>query len=96
MAGLAALRKAAAVRILVAIGTLIKRNPDILRFAIGSVRVTLRALYPCVQAGQRTTRLRVVELRHADLLPVDEVVARLALRAEAPLVLIFVAGCAGS
>lgn len=75
VAGLAALRKTAAVRILVAVRTLVERNPDVLRLAIGSVRVALRALHLRMQSGQRITRLRVIELADTDLLPIDEVVA---------------------
>lgn len=75
VARLAALGETAAMRILVAIRTLIERNASILGFAVGSVRMTLRALYLRVQAGQRISRLRVIELRDSDLLPVDGVVA---------------------
>jgi hypothetical protein len=92
VACLAALGEAAAVWILMAIGTLIERNPYILRFTVGSIRVAFRALYLRMQPGQRILRLRVIELRDTDLLPVNKVVARFALRSQATFVLIFVAG----
>ena len=96
VARLAALRKTAAMRIFVAVRTLIEGNSDILWLAVGTVRVALRALHLRMQSGQRIARLGVIELRDADLLPVDEVVTGLALRSQASFVLIFVAGGAGS
>lgn len=93
---LAALRETAAVRVLVAIRTLIEGNANVLRLSIGAVGMALRALHLCVQPGQGIAGLGVIELRDADLLPVDEVMARLALRPQATSVLIFVAGGAGS
>ena len=78
VARLAGLRKAAAVWIFMAVRTLIKGNPNVLRFAVGSVRVALRALHLRMQTGQRIARLRVIELAHRDRLPVLEVVACLA------------------
>ena len=73
--GLAALRETAAVRIRVAVRALVEGNPDILRFTVGSIRMTLRALHLRVQPGQRIARFRVIKLRDTDLLPVNEVVA---------------------
>lgn len=75
VASLAALGEAAAVWILVAVRTLIERDPGILRFPVGSIRMALRALHLRMQTGQLVARFRVIELRDADLLPVDEVVA---------------------
>lgn len=49
--GLAGLREAAAMRVLVAIGTLAERNSNILRLAVGSVGVALGALHLSVKAG---------------------------------------------
>lgn len=45
VAGFTALRETAVVRVLVALGTLIERNADVPRFAIGSIRVALGALH---------------------------------------------------
>jgi hypothetical protein len=51
VAGLAALRKASVVRILVAIGTQVKGNAYILRLAVGAVDMALGALHLGMQAG---------------------------------------------
>lgn len=85
------------VRILVAVRALIEWNANVLRFAVCSVDVAFGALHLRVQAGQRISCLRMIELRLArradiDLLPVHEVVARQAIRPETAFVLIFVAG----
>ena len=73
---LAALGEASAVRIFVAIGALIERDAHILRLAVRSVGVALRALHFLVQSGQRITRLRVIKLTlaraDADRLPVHK------------------------
>ncbi len=92
---LAGLRKAAAVRILVTICALIEGDSNILRLAVGSVGVALRALHCSMQARQGITRLCMIELSDADVFPVLEIVARLARRAEPAFVLIFMAGNAG-
>jgi len=94
VARLAALGETSTMGIFVAIRTLIKGNPNVLRRAIGAVRMALRALHLGVQPGQRIPGLRVIELRDADLLPIDEVMARLAFGPESSFVLIFVARCA--
>lgn len=60
--GLAALREAPPMRVLVAVGALVERNAHILRLAVRSVRVALGALHLGMQAGQRITCLRVIEL----------------------------------
>ena len=75
VAGLARLREAAVVRILVAIDALFERNARILGLAVGSVGVALGALYLRMEAGKRITGLTVIELPDTDLLPVFEVVA---------------------
>jgi hypothetical protein len=95
VAGGASLREAAVVRILVAVGTQIKGNADVLRFAIGTVGVALGALHLGVKARQRITCLAVVELADVDLFPVDEVVTGLAGWPETSLVEILVARNAG-
>ena len=51
MTRLAALRESAVMRILVAVGTLIKWNADVLRLSVGSVGVALGALHLQVQPG---------------------------------------------
>jgi hypothetical protein len=92
VARLAALGKAAVVRVFMAVGALIEGDAYILRLAIGSVGVALRALHLGVQARQRIARLRVIELAGADRLPIFEIVALLASWAETTFVLILVAG----
>lgn len=92
MAGLAALREAAAMRILVAVRALIKGNAYILRLAIGAIRMTSSALYRGVQAGERVPGFGVVELSDGDALPVFNVVTLLALRSQPSFVLIGVTG----
>jgi len=92
VARLTALRKAAMMRVFVTIRTLVERNPDVLRIAIRAVRVTLRALNLHMLAGQRITCLRVIKLANADRFPILEIVAGLASRSQASLVLILVAG----
>ena len=62
VAGLAALREAAVMRILVAVRALVEWNADVLRLAVRSVGVALRALHLRMQPGQRIARLRVIEL----------------------------------
>ena len=95
VAGVATLREAAVVRILVAIGALAEWNANVLRLAIGTVGVTLAALHLRMQSGERITGFGVVELAHVHGFPVNEVVAGLARRAQTALVEIFVTGRAG-
>ena len=95
VAGVATLREAAVVRILVAIGALAEWNANVFRLAIGTVGVALGALHFRMQSGERITGFGVVELAHVDGFPVDEVVAGLAGRAQTALVEIFVTGRAG-
>ena len=66
MAGLAALREATVVGILVTIRTLIERDTNVLGLAIGAIDVALRALHLGVHTGQRVTRFRVIELTDFD------------------------------
>jgi len=79
----------------VAIGTKVKGNADILRFAIGSVGVALLALHLCMQSGQRVTGFAVIELGDVEVLPVHEIVTRLAVRTQAAFMKVLVAGNAG-
>jgi len=95
VAGVATLREAAVVGILVAIGALAEWNANVFRLAIGTVGVALGALHLRMQSGERITGFGVVELAHVDGFPVDEVVAGLAGRAQTALVEIFVTGRAG-
>ena len=83
------------MRILMALGTLIERNADILRLPVRTIGVALRALHLQVQPGQRVACLGVIELAYVDLLPIDEVVARKTILAKASLVLILMAGGTG-
>src|SRR5450631_662530 len=95
VARLAALRETAVVRIVVAIRALGKRYSGVARFAVGARRVTLFTLHLRVQSGQWKSRFGVIELPDGDRLPVGIVVALEAIGAEAPFVLILVAGDAG-
>jgi hypothetical protein len=96
VAGVATLREAAVVGILVAIGALAEWKANVLRLAIGTIRVALGALHLRMQSGEGIAGLGVVELAHVDGFPVDEVMAGLAVRAQTALVEIFVTGRAGS
>jgi hypothetical protein len=92
VAGRAGLRKAAVMRVFVAIGTLAEWDANVSRLAVRTVRVALGTLHLGVQPGQRISRFRVIELTDVDLLPVDEVVTGLTIGTETSFVLIFVAG----
>ena len=78
VARLATLSETAAVRILVAIGTLVEGNSHISWTTIRTRRMALGAFNLSVEAGQGIARLRVIELTDADRLPVFKVVALLA------------------
>src|ERR1035438_7721088 len=95
MAGLAALRETAVVWVGVAIRTLGKRNPSIPRFAVRAGRVALLALHLEVHPGQRILRLRVIKLADVNRLPIREVMALNAIRAETSFMRILVTGGAG-
>ena len=75
MAGLAGLREAAVMRVLVAIRAQAEGNAGVLWLAVGTVDVALGALHLSVQAGKGIAGLGVIELAHVDGFPVDEVVA---------------------
>jgi|SRR5579862_7164610 len=90
--GRAALRETAAMRILVAIRALGKRNANVLWLSVGSVCVALGALHLLVKAAQRIAGFRVIELPNFDRLPVLVIVALQTVLAKAPFVLILVAG----
>ena len=64
-----------------AVGAQIKWDTHVLRLAIGAIGMALGALYLSVEAGQRVTGLAMVELGDVDGFPVDEIVARLTVRA---------------
>lgn len=91
MAGLAGLREAAVVRIVMAIRALIECDPGVLRLSIGSVGVALRTLHLSMETGERIPCLGVVELPDVEGFPVLEVVAGLAILSQTTFVLIFVA-----
>ena len=95
MAGLTPLRKAAVVRISVAIGTLVEWNSCVSWFVVRSRRVAPGTRNLRVQSGQRIACLAVIELPDVDRLPVFEVVARLASLAQTPVVRVLVAGGTG-
>lgn len=80
------------MRVLVAVGALIKGNAGILWLAVGSVRMALGALHLGVQTGQRIARFGMVELPDVERLPVLIVVALQAVRTQPAFVLILVAG----
>ena len=92
VAGLAALRETAVVRIGVAIRAFGKRDSGIARLAVRARRMTLLALHLRVQSGQWKSRLAVIELPNRERLPIGKVVALQAICAQAPFMLIFVAG----
>lgn len=75
-----------------AIRALIERNPHILWFSVRPVRVTFSALHLNMQTGQWVPCFGVIELSDVDGFPVLEVMALLAVRAEASFVLIFMTG----
>lgn len=91
MAGLATLRKAAAMRIFVTVGALVERNTHIPRLAISSIGVALGAWNLRMHAEQRITGLGVIELPDTNRLPVREVMTGLAIWAKTALVLVFMA-----
>ncbi len=93
--GLATLREAAVMRILMAVGTLVEWNANVLRLAVCPIRVALGALHLQVEPSQRVACLGVIELAHVDRLPIHEVVARSTILAQPSLVLILVASHAG-
>ena len=94
VAGRARLLEAAMMRVLVAVVALAERKTLIARLAAGSGRVTFLALDLLMLTGERVARPGMVE-RLRDVLPVIEVVARLAFLAEPSLVKILVTGSAG-
>ena len=80
------------MRVFVAIGAQVEGDAYVLRLPIGAVGMALGALHLRVQPGQRIAGLAVIELGRVDLLPVDEVMAGLAVRTKSTLVEILVAG----
>jgi len=95
VAGLAALRETAVVRIGVTIRALGKRYPGVARLAVGARCVALFTLHLDVRSGQRIACLGVIKLANVDRLPVGVVVALDTIRTESPFVRILVAGGAG-
>ena len=94
MAGCAALLEAPVVRILMAVVALAEGDTLVARFSVRTGRVTLFALHGDMLPGQRIARLGVIE-GLANVFPLVEIVAGLALGAEASLVKILMTGCAG-
>lgn len=95
VAGLAALRETAVVRIGVAVRALAEGYARVARLAIRARRVALLTLHLHVETSQRVARLGMIKLSDRDCLPVREVVALDTIRSQPPLVRIFVAGSAG-
>lgn len=95
VAGLAALREGAMVRVFVTVGTLAEWNSGVSGFAVRSRCVALGALHLCVQSGQRIARLAMIELPNVDGFPVFKVVTRLTGLSETSVVWILVASCTG-
>jgi len=95
MASLARLAgEASLVGIGVAVVALRERNPNVPRLIIRPGGVALFALHLPVQAGQRVAGLRVIESPR-NILPVIEIVAVCAVRAQASAVRVFVTGGTG-
>ena len=94
VASLASLRKAAMVRITVAIGTLPERDSRIPRLIVRSRCMALCAGHLSVQSGEWILGLCVIELpgSHCDGFPVVVVMALQAIGAQPSLVLILMAG----
>lgn len=90
MTRLAAVRELSVVRVLVAVGALVKRNFDIPRLAIHAIRMALGTFNLHMQPRERIACFRVIELPDIDRLPILEVVAGLTSRAQAAFVLILV------
>lgn len=95
VAGLATLRKTSMMRILMAVRTLVEGNARIARLVVGPRSMALGALNLRVQSGQRIARLRVIELRDADRLPLFDVMTLLAGLSEPSVVRILVTSGAG-
>lgn len=79
------------MRIFVTVGALVERNTHIPRLAVGSIGVALGAWNLRMHSDQRITGFGVIELSDINRLPVREVMAVLAIRAETALVLVFMA-----
>lgn len=92
MACLAALDETSTVRIAVAIRALTESNAGVSGLAVRPGCVTLLASHLGVQSSQRVACLGMVELAYGDRLPVVIGVALQAVRTQATLVLVFVAG----
>ncbi len=92
VAGLATLREAVMMRVLVAIRALSEGYSRIPRLVVRTWRMALGARNLPVQAGKGIARLRVIELAGANGLPIFEVVTLLAGLPQSPVVWILVAG----
>ena len=90
MAGLACLREAALVRIAVAVRAFAEWEPDIARLVVRSRGMALCACDLRMKPGERIAGFPVIEL--ADVFPPCRVVTLLAVRPQASIVLVLVAG----
>jgi len=95
VAGLAALREAAMMRIRMAIGALRERQSCVPRFAVGAGGMALFTLHLRMRAGQRIPRFGVIKLGQVDRLPVGVIVTLQTTRTQPSLMRVLMAGSAG-
>ncbi len=89
---LATLGETSAMRIGVTIGTLAEGDSRVARFAVRSGCMALPASNLCMQPGQRVAGLGMVKLPYVDSFPIVIGMALKAILAQAPIVLVLVAG----
>jgi hypothetical protein len=94
VAGLAALREAAMMRIGVTIGALSERQSRIPRITVAARGMALFTLHLCMETGQRIARLGMIKLGRVDRLPIVEVMTLQAARTQPSLMRILVASSA--
>lgn len=92
---LAALRKAAVMRIGVAVRTLSKRKPAIARLIVRPRCMALLAFHLRVHSGERILRFAMVEFADGDIFPIGRVVTLRAIAAQSAFMRVLVASSAG-
>lgn len=92
VAGLTVLRKAAAVRVGMAIGALAKCDSKVARLFVRPWSMALLAGNLRMQAGEGVARERMIELSEAERFPVGVVVTLKAIRPEPAAVLVLMTG----